>query len=746
MFCKRCGANLRDTAQFCPKCGSPTGNRNGNRKNPVPPPIPPKQKKSHIWVIFLILALLLVLAAGAGGWYLWNNSGSHGTNSKKTDEKSEDNSAQFSRVESVNTDLQEWIASEEFQSADAETKKQQAEEMLSSLEEQEVLEKDSVSYDETSNMYWFVYADGTQGGVMLDEFSDDVSGSKNAYATTDSAGKVTNRNNKISWNNTDYPYEEENLHALFLYGLDQQGVANSFLQGNYQQYQSVWTEEHLDTSIDEFCTVEDFQTELPGNDVIILEEHGSFQKDTPMVCTKEVCNSQNYQAYQDDLQDHSISVVTVYGDNSGNTYYWIAPSFFPKHYANQELSGSIVWIGSCHGYQNDKLVKAFADAGAAAVLGHTNTVYTAYDADMLDAFMYRLLQGDTVGTALDFAKSVWGVDDITYATVQTGWTSVKPAEENASTEIYCGKDETLVTLTQAQGEAYTWHLEPSIDADFVGVVKQGHPVSRVYDAEYYQYDTNWYSPYCCYGENGRFGLIDYDGNLVTDAVYSEIRIGWERKCILQDENYLCQELLPDGTLSSPVSAEEYQEVTNGYPVAIWVDQDEKLYTVESGYPNELDLHTCVKAYLGEWKMQGDYRFVTSRYAQYVLINNGKRVTSDVYEDMGCMVDGIIPVKKNGKWGYLNENGEEVFPFEYDDAWESNRTAYIINYDNTHYADYRAFDASDGYVVLCQNGQYGLYRTTGECVIPFGTLEEISPVYEGMAWAKQDGKWGVIALS
>lgn len=87
--------------------------------------------------------------------------------------------------------------------------------------------------------------------------------------------------------------------------------------------------------------------------------------------------------------------------------------------------------------------------------------------------MYRLLQGDTVEAALDFAKSVWGVDDITYATVQTSWTSVKPAEENASTEIYCGKDEILVTLTQVQKEAYTWHLEPSIDADFVGVVKQG---------------------------------------------------------------------------------------------------------------------------------------------------------------------------------------------------------------------------------------------------------------------------------
>ena len=68
-----------------------------------------------------------------------------------------------------------------------------------------------------------------------------------------------------------------------------------------------------------------------------------------------------------------------------------------------------------------------------------------------------------------------------------------------------------------------------------------------------------------------------------------------------------------------------------------------------------------------------------------------------------MVDGIIPVKKNGKWGYLNENGEEVFPFEYDDAWESNRTDYIVD-NGIHYTDYRAFDASDGYVVLCQNRQ------------------------------------------
>ena len=34
---------------------------------------------------------------------------------------------------------------------------------------------------------------------------------------------------------------------------------------------------------------------------------------------------------------------------------------------------------------------------------------------------------------------------------------------------------------------------------------------------------------------------------------------------------------------------------------------------------------------------------------------------------------------------------------------------------------------------------------GDDIIENGIFEEVRPVYNGMAWVKQDGKWGVIKL-
>ena len=38
-----------------------------------------------------------------------------------------------------------------------------------------------------------------------------------------------------------------------------------------------------------------------------------------------------------------------------------------------------------------------------------------------------------------------------------------------------------------------------------------------------------------------------------------------------------------------------------------------------------------------------------------------------YEDAGLFVDGLAPVKQNGKWGYIDKTGKTVIPFQYDIA-------------------------------------------------------------------------------
>ena len=321
-------------------------------------------------------------------------------------------------------------------------------------------------------------------------------------------------------------------------------------------------------------------------------------------------------------------------------------------------------------------------------------------------------------------------------------------ESDKFIDVVYGKETIYnITLKKDSGEvsevepfSYTWHVEPTIEADFVGVLNQGHPTLDYHSEEYYQFNTNWYSEYCGFSQDGLFGIIDYDGNIIASAIYDEISVKSGRKCILTDESFKHVKLLSDGSISD--ASEEYYEVTNGYPSACWIEDEKQLGI--TGTSENVKLESPITAVeIGRF----DEVVYTTRdnalNPKYVLIKENKKLSDTVYENAGCFFDGIIPVKKDGKWGYVNENGDTVIPFEYDDAWASERTTYHTNDDRN--VRNRAFDASDGYVVLCQNGQYALYTTTGECAIPFGELEEISPVYEGMAWAKKDGKWGVIQL-
>ena len=73
---------------------------------------------------------------------------------------------------------------------------------------------------------------------------------------------------------------------------------------------------------------------------------------------------------------------------------------------------------------------------------------------------------------------------------------------------------------------------------------------------------------------------------------------------------------------------------------------------------------------------------------YLNTHTGEVISPCVYEDGLWFEDGFVPVKKDGKWGYLNEAGEEVTEFIFDDA---------------------------------------------------------SPVYDGRVWVKLDGLYGVLNL-
>ena len=328
-----------------------------------------------------------------------------------------------------------------------------------------------------------------------------------------------------------------------------------------------------------------------------------------------------------------------------------------------------------------------------------------------------------------------------------------PTEETTASTAPQTETEPVTEPETEPAPVYQWAVEPQFDYDFAGVILQGHVTFSYpdgYTNDYLDEDTVWKNHFCVYSKDGYFGITDYDGNVITPPEYEEVRVGIGEKCILQQrDTFLCREILQDGTLTEPVSGEEYQEVTNGWPMVYWNSDQNRICGCADGMVDDSPVAPLTIYPVKEGHEERDAKydfsyFKTDWEGPYALASNDRLISEFIYEDAGRYHEGVIPVKKDGKWGYVDENGETVIPFAYDDAWEKNRSMKIQD-NNGHYARWSAYDATEGTVVLCKDGDYALYSVEGEEIIPFGELEEISPLYQGKAWAKSGGKWGVIAL-
>lgn len=123
-----------------------------------------------------------------------------------------------------------------------------------------------------------------------------------------------------------------------------------------------------------------------------------------------------------------------------------------------------------------------------------------------------------------------------------------------------------------------------------------------------------------------------------------------------------------------------------------------------------------------------------------VVRNGRAMTSFKYRNATDFKDGVAAFQQDGKWGYLNKAGRLVLPFEYD-------AAFPYSYTKDGAPEMLPYLPSEGYIALNQNGRAGYSNLKGETVIPVGTFAAARPVFDGQAWAKQQGSglWGLAAF-
>lgn len=201
---------------------------------------------------------------------------------------------------------------------------------------------------------------------------------------------------------------DKERQALILYGL-------GFDEFEYALDYSTakWNQNGLKTTMNPSCTVEDFKTSLKGKDLIVIEEHGCMsEQNEPVIVTEDQYDPDSCQEYQEDLDSERLAICI----GEEGTQYCLTPSFFEYYYGGGQLQDSFVWIGSCYGASNSKLVDAFMDTGASAVVGHSESVYTMYDYNMLNTVVDGMISGTSSSVAFQEAKDQWGDNDEAFAT------------------------------------------------------------------------------------------------------------------------------------------------------------------------------------------------------------------------------------------------------------------------------------------------------------------------------------------
>lgn len=127
----------------------------------------------------------------------------------------------------------------------------------------------------------------------------------------------------------------------------------------------------------------------------------------------------------------------------------------------------------------------------------------------------------------------------------------------------------------------------------------------------------------------------------------------------------------------------------------------------------------------------------------VLFKDGTLLTS--YDNMSISEGGLIEVRKNGKYGVLNKNGEIVVPIKYDlvhikgnknlikviTPYQEGRKCGVYNSKGqviVPIGKYESVDVRESYIKVEQNGQKGILSSNGNEIVPVGKYGDVS-VYE-----------------
>ena len=267
---------------------------------------------------------------------------------------------------------------------------------LDALTAQGLVKQGSVYTDAENGMISFTYSCGALGGILLTDPEEENTA---ALPELDESRLQELAENKRVGT------------AAIYYAFD--NTINSTRYPYYAYMQTYWDSVGLQTDLDTTVTVSDLRR-MGRYDLCILSTHGAyytyeygwlFKKTAtePLILLTERSDFWSDLRYGFDLLAHRVVKV--------NGMYAVNGDFFRSAYRGNGivLSETCEFYGK-NGHVDTSMADGLLAGGAKAVMGYVNNVYSVYSRSMLWAAVNRMIEGETLEQAVDYAKSIYGTE------------------------------------------------------------------------------------------------------------------------------------------------------------------------------------------------------------------------------------------------------------------------------------------------------------------------------------------------
>lgn|GEM_PF-2384716 len=204
-----------------------------------------------------------------------------------------------------------------------------------------------------------------------------------------SENNIGNNNVLILSSFPKYSPQDEN----YGYIEDYISLQNTFLDSQNYNF-------NVNVTYKENATVNDYISNLDRYGIILINSHGyCWNNDYPVIELQEETSISNVIKYSYGLYHGLINLCGGIGIIGAD--YCITPQFISFYY-EYSLPNSLIYVGACDGFANDKLCNAFITAGASVYTGFSDKVQVIHNGNIISSYMEDLFQGKTAEEAYNY--------------------------------------------------------------------------------------------------------------------------------------------------------------------------------------------------------------------------------------------------------------------------------------------------------------------------------------------------------